>query len=114
VISGVDLALVKLDRPVTEETIGLERTQPPVGARLRMLGWGAVCTSEGCGFPRQLQEVRLPVAPPIDCGGGLGMLCTIGDDGRGVSAGDSGGPGVVRTPDGRWRLAGVAHATVLQ
>jgi hypothetical protein len=42
------------------------------------------------------------------------MLCTIGDDGRGVSAGDSGGPGVVRTPDGRWRLAGVAHATVLQ
>jgi secreted trypsin-like serine protease len=120
-ISGTDLALVKLDRPVPETPIGLARTAPSPGEPLRTLGWGSICGPEGCAFPTQLQQLALTVANPNDCATfstistfttahDPASLCAITGVGAGVSPGDSGGPAIVDTPHGP-RLTGVVHGS---
>jgi secreted trypsin-like serine protease len=112
-ISGTDLAMLELDHPVGENPIGLQRVTPPDGDPLRVLGWGAVCGADGCAFPAELRQVVLRASR--NCGDGsapnpadVPALCASAD-GKGVTAGDSGGPALVMDPGG-WRLAGVVDA----
>ncbi|MCS7476860.1 trypsin-like serine protease [Umezawaea endophytica] len=102
---GTDLALVKLDRPVRSTPIPLLTSPPRNGSPLRLLGWGYTCHT-GCEeLPERLHEVTVPVDTEGCDTPERQRLCAR-DLARGVAAGDSGGPGVVRTPGG-WRLAGV-------
>jgi secreted trypsin-like serine protease len=102
---GVDLALVKLERPVTSKPVPLVSAPPRNGSPLRVLGWGYTC-QEGCGdLPVRLHEVTAPVDTEACDTADRQRLC-VRDLERGVAAGDSGGPGLVRTSGG-WRLAGV-------
>ena len=114
--TGVDLTLLRLDRPIHAPTPDLQRTTPPIGNGLTMLGWGYICEASSCALPARLQQLTLPLA---DCEKIDGIpprwprLCTVddgrgtdGNTGQGTSAGDSGGPAVVRTRHGV-RLAGV-------
>ncbi|RFS84245.1 serine protease [Actinomadura spongiicola] len=109
-----DLALVRLDQPVPNAPVRLDVRQP-VGASVRLLGWG--CTQPGVfcgdeGRPEVLQQldsaVRQPAAcvnisAPIDPNS---EVCTGNPDtATGPCFGDSGGPMLRRTVRG-WRLIG--------
>jgi len=101
---GTDLALVKLDHPVTARPIELATESPAAGSPLRAMGWGYTC-DEGCPLPERLYGIELPVDPETCDRAERQMLC-LRDSDRGASAGDSGGPALTETPCG-WRLAGV-------
>ncbi|GAB3451718.1 S1 family peptidase [Actinophytocola sediminis] len=101
---GVDLALVKLDHPVTAQPVGLAAESPAAGSPLRSLGWGYTC-DEGCPLPERLHEFALPVDPDTCDREDRELLC-VRDQDRGASAGDSGGPALTETPTG-WQLTGV-------
>lgn len=101
---GIDLALVKLDHPVTAKPVGLANRSPAAGSPLRAMGWGYTC-DEGCLLPERLHEIELPVDPET-CDKEERQLLCLRDQDRGASAGDSGGPALTKTVRG-WRLAGV-------
>ncbi|MGW0516360.1 S1 family peptidase [Crossiella sp. NPDC003009] len=108
--SGVDLALVRLDRPVSLPPMRLTGDSPGAGTRLDLFGWGLTCSDNpDCTYPDRLQQIALPVAPDAECFRGKDnpkALCLPAKDGKGACSGDSGGPALVRTSR-VWRLAGV-------
>ncbi|MGH3238918.1 MAG: S1 family peptidase [Spirillospora sp.] len=112
-----DIALVKLDEPVSNAPVPVDARQP-AGSPVRMLGWG--CTEPnpatwGCKpgtTPEVLQvldsgvrdsgacvNVKGPIEPESE-------LCTGNPDSKaGACFGDSGGP-LLRSTAGGWRLLG--------
>ncbi|MBP2479235.1 secreted trypsin-like serine protease [Crossiella equi] len=111
-VGGVDLALVKLDRPLPLRTMPLAGNSPATGTPLDLLGFGQSCGGDPqCGQSRHLQRITLPVAPDAECRTKPEQekwsICLLSQDGKGVCPGDSGGPALTKTALG-WRLAGVA------
>ncbi|MCK2244852.1 MULTISPECIES: trypsin-like serine protease [unclassified Crossiella] len=108
--SGVDLTLIKLDRPVPFRPMGLTGSSPGPGTKLDLLGWGWTCSDKpDCDSPAHLKQIQLPVAPDAECFQGKDRpwsLCLPSQRGQGTCSGDSGGPALVRSGRG-WRLAGV-------
>ena len=105
-----DLALMRLNSPVTTSYMPLSSAYPPVGSTNSIYGWGMTCYS-GCGASTTLKTatVRVTSTNQTDAYGGraIGSTAINGNAWRG----DSGGPqvyngaqvGVASTADGQSR-----------
>ncbi|MFE7131244.1 S1 family peptidase [Streptomyces sp. NPDC057638] len=103
-----DIALVRLDRPVSERPVRIAARTGPEGTATRALGWG-ITTPNGSVHPERLRQAGLRTAAPGVCTAPLDAareLCQTGPR-PGVMAcgGDSGGP-LLRRAAGRWELIG--------
>ncbi|XP_018601581.1 transmembrane protease serine 6 [Scleropages formosus] len=113
-----DLALLKLERPVSSRTLAQPACLPPrthllePGVQCWVTGWGAL---KETGFTSNiLQKVDVRLISEDVCNKSYGyritprMLCAgFRDGGKDACQGDSGGPLVCQEPSGRWFLAGV-------
>ncbi|GGV63884.1 serine protease [Streptomyces longisporoflavus] len=109
-----DLALLRLNRPVTEKPIPLADKPGRPGTPTRILGFGTTDDTPdpaGWVFPVRLQELDTRRGAPSQCAPGYAgstRLCTISQIPRAMACnGDSGGPQLQRNPNGRWELIGV-------
>ncbi|MEU7532175.1 serine protease [Saccharothrix sp. NPDC042600] len=109
-----DIALVRLDRPVTERPIRIADRAGTPGTPTRLLGFGT--TVEGSGpdewkFPERLQQLDTRRGAESECAPGFAnrtRLCTVSrEPGAMACSGDSGGPQLQRGKWGRWELIGV-------
>ncbi|WP_165975371.1 S1 family peptidase [Actinomadura rubrisoli] len=107
-----DIALLKLDRPVSGAPVPLD-VRRPAGTPVRLLGWG--CASVGCGLEDQpvvLQQLDSAIRQPDACTNIVrpmdpaSEVCTGNPETKaGPCFGDSGGPLLRRTAAG-WKLIG--------
>ncbi|UJW31794.1 serine protease [Saccharothrix sp. AJ9571] len=105
---GGDIALLQLDKPVTETPIGIAGAAGDAGTATRILGWGEHCVEEDCGAPEILQELDTKVMPDTDCSNFVAgkEICTGTDTPNAMGCyGDSGGPQIKGRP-GEWELIG--------
>lgn len=105
---GNDIALLKLAKPAAASPIAIRSAS--IGSATRLLGWGQTCPRFGeCGPAAKLQQLDtklIETAKCLDIDGVL-ELCTESPGGvAGACFGDSGGPQLVKDPDG-WRVVGV-------
>ncbi|MEU1018812.1 serine protease [Streptomyces sp. NPDC005898] len=108
-----DLALIRLDRPVTQKPVRIADKAGPVGTPTRILGFGTVVeapTLEDARFPDRLQQLDTRRGAPGDCDPGWAgrtRLCTVSPKPKAMACnGDSGGPQLQRARNGRWELIG--------
>ncbi|MFD7337830.1 S1 family peptidase [Streptomyces violascens] len=109
-----DVALVRLNHPVTEKPIPIADKPGRPGTPTRLLGFGTVDDapdSTGWVFPDRLQELDTRRGAVSECAPGYAdhtRLCTISQVPKAMACnGDSGGPQLQRGRDGRWELIGV-------
>ncbi|WP_405006975.1 S1 family peptidase [Kitasatospora purpeofusca] len=104
-----DLALVRLDRPVTQRPIRIAEPGRP-GTATRLLGYGTTVDGK-FAFPERLQELNTRVGAVSDCAPGFAdptRLCTLTTKPKAMAChGDSGGPQLQKARNGRWELIGV-------
>ena len=91
----------------TLDTTGLDI----VGQNATVLGWGMI-NDDGV-FADSLRGAEVEILPNKACNDLFGimtenMMCTSGANGRGTCFGDSGGPAIVKQPDGSWVQVGIA------
>ncbi|GAA1469700.1 serine protease [Nocardiopsis exhalans] len=105
-----DMALILLDRPVTEEPITIAAQVGEPGTATRLIGFGTTVDT-GFDFPDRLQELNTRRGDESECAPGWAdrtRLCTITTVPEAMACfGDSGGPQVREGRDGRWELIGV-------
>ncbi|MEU6980931.1 serine protease [Streptomyces sp. NPDC046371] len=105
-----DIALVRLDRPVTERPVRIARQAGKPGTPTRIMGFGTTVDTE-FAFPDRLQELDTRRGALSECAPGYAdrtRLCTISRVPEAMACfGDSGGPQVQKGRDGRWELIGV-------
>ena len=82
-----------------------------VGQNATVLGWGMI--NDAGDFADSLRGAEVEILPNKDCNDLFGimtenMMCTSGANGRGTCFGDSGGPAIVKQPDGSWVQVGIA------
>ncbi|MFD5393856.1 S1 family peptidase [Streptomyces sp. NPDC127097] len=104
-----DIALVRLDRPVTQKPIRIaERTGRP-GTPTLILGFGTTVDTE-LKFAERLQELNTRRGADAECARGYAnrtRLCTISRVPKAMACfGDSGGPQLQKGRHGRWELIG--------
>ncbi|KWT60082.1 trypsin [Streptomyces albus subsp. albus] len=110
-----DLALLRLDRPVSEKPVRIADTPGRPGTPTRLLGFGTVddtASDPAKGvFPNRLQELDTRRAAVSECAPGFAgstRLCTVSQIPKAMAChGDSGGPQLRRDRKGRWELIGV-------
>ncbi|XP_028382416.1 mastin-like [Phyllostomus discolor] len=117
---GADVALLKLQAPLTPSNLVNWVTLPPAmltvpsGTRCWVTGWGDIAVNEPLPPPYHLQEVEVPIVPDETCRQQYrpinkiikdDMLCA-GSNGRDSCKGDSGGP-LVCNMTGTWLQVGV-------
>ncbi|MGG8409425.1 S1 family peptidase [Streptomyces sp. 12297] len=107
-----DLALVRLDRPVSQKPIRIAKQAGPVGTPTRILGFGTVVGADSPKdwvFPERLQQLDTRRGSEAECVNRAGetRLCTVSPKPDAMACnGDSGGPQVQRARNGRWELIG--------
>ncbi|MFF7813481.1 S1 family peptidase [Streptomyces sp. NPDC007945] len=105
-----DIALVRLDRPVTEEPIRIAERAGRPGTPTRILGFGTTVDT-GLVFADRLRELDTRRGAAAECAPGYAAgnrLCTISRvPGAMACFGDSGGPQLQKGRAGRWELVGV-------
>ncbi|MGW1869442.1 S1 family peptidase [Streptomyces mauvecolor] len=104
-----DLALVRLDRPVTEKPIRIAERPGRPGTPTRILGFGTTSDSE-LKFAERLRELSTRRGAEAECAPGYAdrtRLCTISRVPEAMACfGDSGGPQLQKGRHGRWELVG--------
>lgn len=105
-----DVALVRLDRPVSETPVRIARQAGLPGTSTRILGFGTTVDT-AFAFPERLQELETRRGAASECAPGYAdrtRLCTISRVPQAMACfGDSGGPQVSKGRDGRWEIVGV-------
>ncbi|MEV6146217.1 serine protease [Streptomyces sp. NPDC051992] len=105
-----DIALIRLDRPVTQKPVQIAGRAGKPGTPTRLLGFGTTVDTE-FAFPDRLQELNTRRGAASECAPGYAdrtRLCTITTVPKAMACfGDSGGPQVVKGRGGRWELIGV-------
>ncbi|MFI6977261.1 S1 family peptidase [Embleya sp. NPDC050154] len=106
-----DLALIRLDRPVSQQPIKIAKKAGPVGTPTRILGFGTTVDKdiEHAVFPDRLQQLDTRRGSEAECFGRADAtrLCTVSQKpGAMACFGDSGGPQIQRGKGGRWELIG--------
>ncbi|MFI9207713.1 S1 family peptidase [Streptomyces sp. NPDC053253] len=105
-----DIALIRLDRPVTQKPIKIADEPGRPGTPTRLLGFG-VTSDTTYAFPDRLQELNTRRGAESECAPGYAdrtRLCTITTKPKSMACfGDSGGPQIQKGRDGRWELIGV-------
>ncbi|GAA2194374.1 serine protease [Streptomyces bangladeshensis] len=105
-----DIALVRLDRPVSEKPVRIAQRAGRPGTPTRILGFGTTSDSEPT-FPERLRELRTRRGAETECAPGYAdrtRLCTISRVPAAMACfGDSGGPQLQKGRHGRWELIGV-------
>ncbi|RJQ76673.1 trypsin [Pseudonocardiaceae bacterium YIM PH 21723] len=88
-----DIALVRLDRSVSNTYARLAESTPQYGAGVTIYGWGATsrCPNElDCQSQKLKAASATHAGPAQDYAGGIGLRLNAGDGA--VAGGDSGGP----------------------
>ncbi|MFD7027384.1 S1 family peptidase [Streptomyces sp. NPDC059917] len=105
-----DVALIRLDRPVSAKPIKIAERPGKPGTPTRILGFGTTSDTEFL-FPDRLRELNTRRGAESACAPGYAdrtRLCTITTVPHAMACfGDSGGPQVQRGRGGRWELIGV-------
>lgn len=105
-----DIALIRLDRPVSERPVRIARRPGAPGTPTRIMGFGTTVDT-AFAFPDRLQELDTRRGAASECAPGYAdrtRLCTVSRVPDAMACfGDSGGPQVQRGRDGRWELVGV-------
>lgn len=106
-----DIALLKLNRPVTQTPIKIAARSGSPGTPVRILGWGMTCEdgNECPEPPTTLQELDTEIVPDDRCTGidAASDICSRHPTKQAQACAlDSGGP-MVRAKRGRWVLVGV-------
>ncbi|RSO44791.1 trypsin [Streptomyces sp. WAC 06725] len=110
-----DLALLRLDRPVSERPVRIADKPGRPGTPTRILGFGTTDDTAPDPtkwvFPHRLQELDTRRAAVSECAPGYAgstRLCTVSQVPKAMACnGDSGGPQLQRNRKGRWELIGV-------
>lgn len=104
-----DIALVRLDRPVTEKPIRIAQRTGRPGTPTRILGFGTTLDTE-LKFAERMQELNTRRGADAECAPGYAdrtRLCTISSVPKAMACfGDSGGPQLQKGKWGRWELIG--------
>ncbi|WP_055600642.1 S1 family peptidase [Streptomyces aureus] len=104
-----DIALVRLDRPVSEQPVRIAERAGRPGTPTRILGFGTTVDTE-LTFAERLQELGTRTGAAGECAPGYAdrtRLCTISRvPGAMACFGDSGGPQLQKGGHGRWELVG--------
>ncbi|WP_225805608.1 trypsin-like serine protease [Streptomyces sp. NK15101] len=104
-----DIALVRLDRPVTEEPVRIAKRVGRPGTPTRILGFGTTVDT-GLEFAERLQQLETRTGSAAECESGYAdrtRLCTISRVPDAMACfGDSGGPQLQKDGQGRWELIG--------
>ncbi|WP_426368590.1 S1 family peptidase [Streptomyces sp. E-08] len=104
-----DIALVRLDRPVSEQPVRIAERAGPPGTPTRILGFGTTADSE-FAFAERLQELDTRRGAARECAPGYAdrtRLCTISEVPEAMACfGDSGGPQLQKGRRGQWELVG--------
>ncbi|MFD4632433.1 S1 family peptidase [Streptomyces sp. NPDC058284] len=104
-----DIALVQLDRPVSQKPIGIAERAGRPGTPTRLLGFGTTVDGEMRFSPR-LKELDTRRGAASECAPGYASanrLCTISLRPKAMAcSGDSGGPQLQKGRHGRWELIG--------
>ncbi|MFD3516089.1 trypsin-like serine protease [Streptomyces sp. NPDC058657] len=104
-----DIALVRLDRPVTQKPVELAEKAGRPGTPTRLIGFGSTVDGE-MKFAERLQELETRLGAPSACAPGFAdktRLCTLSTKPKAMAcSGDSGGPQLQKGRDGRWELVG--------
>ncbi|MBK1788787.1 S1 family peptidase [Prauserella cavernicola] len=126
-IYGQDVALLRLDAPVTATPAALPSTELEPGEEVRALGWGSHELPENPGdpwppLPERLRQLDTSILDPDRCPGLSGEpmadneLCMSSLPGEGkwpqtTRTGDSGGP-LLTQVDGEWTVHGTCSRGV--
>ncbi|MFI0262622.1 S1 family peptidase [Streptomyces sp. NPDC017056] len=110
-----DLALIRLNRSVSEKPIRIADKPGRPGTPTRILGFGTIDDTAPdptkLVFPNRLQELDTRRGAVSECAPGYAgntRLCTISQVPKAMAChGDSGGPQLQRDRKGRWELIGV-------
>lgn len=113
-----DIALLRLDHPVSEQPVALGSADPAPGTSVRVLGWGITSPSQ-TEAEVDLRQLDTLVIPSEQCVVGGDQDLTEGDlcvddpthPTTGTCSGDSGAP-VVRRVDGAWTLLALDSRSV--
>ncbi|MEV6613204.1 serine protease [Streptomyces sp. NPDC051051] len=105
-----DIALVRLDRPVTETPVRIAERAGRPGTPTRILGFDTTVDTE-LNFAERMQELDTRRGAAAECAPGYAdrtRLCTISRVPEAMACfGDSGGPQLQKDAHGRWELVGV-------
>ncbi|SNR81668.1 Carbohydrate binding domain-containing protein [Haloechinothrix alba] len=101
-----DIALLELDRQVSEQPITIADGGDRQGTPTRILGWGSTSGERDSGT-RHLQQLDLEVTSGCTNGFDPSNELCLGDDDPDSNAcyGDSGGPSIIDV-NGQWQLTG--------
>ncbi|GCD42649.1 S1 family peptidase [Streptomyces paromomycinus] len=110
-----DIALIRLNRPVSEKPVRIADKPGRPGTPTRILGFGRIEDTASdpaeAVFPDRLQELETRRGAVSECAPGYAnstRLCTISRVPKAMAChGDSGGPQIRRDRKGRWELIGV-------
>lgn len=110
-----DIALIRLNRPVSEKPVRIAGKPGRPGTPTRILGFGRIEDTASdpaeAVFPDRLQELETRRGAVSECAPGYAnstRLCTISRVPKAMAChGDSGGPQIQRDRKGRWELIGV-------
>ncbi|MFD0278090.1 S1 family peptidase [Kitasatospora sp. NPDC127111] len=109
-----DIALIRLDRPVSQQPVRVAKAAGQPGTDTRILGFGSVIDvtdPADVRFADRLQQLETRRGAEGECTPGYAgptRLCTVSRVPRAMACfGDSGGPQLQRGRGGRWELIGV-------